>query len=121
MNRAVLIGRITRDPEIKETQSGKKVCNFTIAINRGFGKDEADFIDCVAWEKTAENLARYQQKGSQIAVEGRIQVRNYEDREGNKRKAVEVVAGMVEFLGGGKKKQEVVEGFTEVEENSLPF
>ena len=106
------IGRLARDPELKYTQAGKAVASFTVAVNRGFGKDkEADFINCVAWEKTAENLANYTAKGSQVGISGRLQVRNYENREGKKVYVTEVVANFVEFIGtkadqGQKPKQE---------------
>ena len=106
MNNVVLVGRLTKDPELRVTGSGKSVASFTVAINRGFGKDkEADFINCVAWEKTAENLSQYTGKGSQIALSGRIQTRNYDDKDGKKVFVTEVVANMVEFIGS-KDKQE---------------
>ena len=86
MNKAILIGRLTRDPELRTTPTGRNVCQFSIAVNRNFtnanGEREADFINCVVWDKQAENLAKYQHKGNQIAVEGRIQTRNYDDKDG---------------------------------------
>lgn len=104
MNRVVLIGRLTRDPELRYTSgSNAAVCNFTIAVDRGFtgqsGDREADFIPIVVWNKQAENVKNYLTKGSQIAVEGRIQVRNYDDQNGQKRYVTEVIANNVEFLG----------------------
>ena len=88
MNKSILIGRLTKEPELKSTPSGRNVCQFTIAVNRNYtnanGEREADFINCVAWDKQAENLVRYQHKGNQIAIEGRIQTRNYEDNSGKK-------------------------------------
>ena len=84
MNKVVLMGRLTRDPELRATSTGRNVCQFSIAVNRNFtnanGEREADFINCVVWDKQAENLVKYQKKGNQIAVDGRIQTRNYEDR-----------------------------------------
>jgi len=100
MNVAVLMGRLVADPELKTTQSGKNVTAFRIAVNRRYEKDAADFIDIVAWEKTAEFVTRYFPKGSMIAVQGRIQTRNYEGKDGNKRTAFEVVADNVSFTGG---------------------
>ena len=99
MNTVILIGRLTKDPELRYTNNGKAVANFTIAVNRGFGKDnEADFIPVVVWEKQAENCANYLSKGKQAGVQGRIQVRTYEAKDGGTRYVTEVVANMVEFL-----------------------
>ena len=104
MNRVVLIGRLTKDPELRYTSgSNAAVCNFTIAVDRTFqgqnGEREADFIPVVVWNKQAENVKNYLTKGSQVAVEGRIQVRNYDDQNGQKRYVTEVIANSVEFLG----------------------
>ncbi len=103
MNNVVLIGRITRDIEIRETASGVSVTNFTLAVD-GYN-DNTDFIDCVAWKTQAENMAKFLGKGSQVGVEGRIQVRKYEDKDGNSRKAVEVVCNRVQFLDSKRKEQ----------------
>ena len=97
MNKAILIGRLTKDPELKMTENTKReVCQFTMAVNRPYtnedGERKADFINCVVWDKLAENLAKYQKKGNQIAVEGRIQTRNYDDKDGKKVYVTEVVA-----------------------------
>ena len=99
MNLVCLIGRLTKDPELKTTQSGKSVVTFSLAVD-GFKKGETDFIDCVAWNATAENLAKFKKKGEQIALTGRITTRSYEDRNGNKRKAVEVTCNTIDFVGG---------------------
>ena len=99
MNLVCLIGRLTKDPELKTTQSGKSVVTFSLAVD-GFKKGETDFIDCVAWNTTAENLAKFKKKGEQIALTGRITTRSYEDRNGNKRKAVEVTCNTIDFVGG---------------------
>lgn len=106
LNSVVIIGRLTRDPEMRHTQSGTAVCNFTLAVDRRKKEDGADFIDCVAWQKTAELVSQYLGKGRQCAVNGRLQVRSYEDKDGNKRKAVEVVAESVVFLGGKEQNSE---------------
>ena len=102
MNKALLIGRLTKDPELRATSTGRNVCQFSIAVNRNFtnanGEREADFINCVVWDKQAENLVKYQKKGNQIAVDGRIQTRNYEDKDGKRVYVTEVVADRVQFL-----------------------
>lgn len=98
LNRVILIGRLTRDPELRYTQQGTAVARFTLAINRKFKREETDFIDIVVWQKLAENCAQYLTKGQLAMVEGRLQVRNYEGQDGQKRKAVEVVADDVKFL-----------------------
>lgn len=103
MNKAILIGRLTRDPELRYTSSNRAVCQFTVAIDRPFtnqatGQREADFINVVAWDKTGENVGKYMTKGRLVAVEGRIQTRNYDNNEGRKVYVTEVVANNVQFL-----------------------
>ena len=102
MNKVFLIGRLTRDPELRYTGSNTAVATFSLAVNRNFsnqnGEREADFINCVVWDKQAENLVRYQHKGNQIAVEGRIQTRNYDDKDGKKVYVTEVLVNNVNFL-----------------------
>ena len=102
MNRAILIGRLTKDPELRTTSSGRNVCQFAVAVYRTFtnanGEREADFINCVVWDKQAENLCKYQKKGNQIAVEGRIQTRNYDDTTGRKVYVTEIIANNISFL-----------------------
>jgi len=105
LNSAIIMGRLTASPELKYTTSSIAVCSFTVAVNRNYSKgkeQETDFIEVVAWRKTAEFVSKYFSKGSMIIVEGRIQTRNYEDKHGNKRKAVEIVANNVQF-GESKK------------------
>ena len=102
MNCVVLVGRLTADPELRSTQSGVSVCSFGIAVDRRFssgGERQADFIDCVAWRQTAEFVAKYFSKGKLIGIEGSIQTRNYEDKQGNRRKAVEVQVDNATFIG----------------------
>ena len=102
MNRVVLIGRLSRDPELRHTTSGMAVCQINVAISRrvGAGRDpETDFINVVVWDKQAENVAKYLAKGRQVAVEGRIQTRSYDNNEGKRTYVTEVVANNVEFLG----------------------
>ncbi|MBP3952617.1 single-stranded DNA-binding protein [Bacillus suaedae] len=102
LNRVVLVGRLTRDPELRYTPNGVAVTNFTLAVNRTFsnkqGEREADFINCVVWQKPAENVANYLKKGSLAGVDGRIQTRSYDNNEGRKVFITEVVAESVQFL-----------------------
>ena len=104
MNRVILMGHLTRDPEMRTTATGKHVARFSVACqrrvkNRQTGQYDADFIDCVAWEKTAAFVCNYFQKGSRIALEGRLQSGSYEDKNGQKRYYTEVVVENVEFAG----------------------
>lgn len=102
INRVVLVGRLTRDPELRRTSNDIPVVSFTVAVNRTYAKSDADqqadFINCSAWRRQAETVNQYLSKGSLVGVEGRIQTRNYEDANGNKRTATEVVADSVQFL-----------------------
>ncbi len=102
VNKVILVGNLTRDPDLRMTSNGVNVATFSLAINRPFanaqGEREADFINCVVWRKQAENLAKYCGKGSSIAVEGRLQTRTYEANDGSKRYITEVVCDMVHFL-----------------------
>lgn len=102
LNKVILIGRLTRDPELRYTTSGTAVCSLTLAVDRNRknadGNRETDFINCVVWGKIGENCANYLAKGKLAAVDGRLQIRNYEDKSGNKRTAAEVVADDVRFL-----------------------
>lgn len=102
LNRIVLIGRLTKAPELRHTQSGKAVCSFTLAVDRPYvgadGNREADFINIVVWNKTAENCAQYLAKGKLAAVDGRLQIRSYEGSGGQRRYVTEVVAEVVRFL-----------------------
>lgn len=102
LNKVVLIGRLTREPDMRFTQSQKAVCSFNLAVNRNFttqgGEREADFINIVSWGKTAENVSKYLNKGSLVAVDGRIQTRNYDNAQGQRVYVTEVVAEQVRFL-----------------------
>ncbi len=105
-NRIILIGRLTRDPELRYVPSGAPVASFTLAVDRPFrdqqGNRETDFIDIVAWRKLAEQVSQYMSKGRMVAVEGRLQIRSYETQDGQKRKVSEVVADGIRFLDRGK-------------------
>lgn len=108
INNVVLVGRLTKDPDLRYTQNGTAVANFTLAVNRTFtnqdGEREADFINCVIWRKAAENLANMVGKGAQIGVTGRIQTRNYENKEGQRVFVVEVVAENFQMLESRNKQ-----------------
>lgn len=106
MNIAIIVGRLTKDPEIRYTQSGKAVATFTLAVDRRFkqdGQPSADFLPCVAWGKTAEVAGKYLAKGHRCGVEGRIQTRSYESN-GQKRYVTEVIVDQLEFLESKKKE-----------------
>ncbi len=140
MNKVILIGNLTADPELRTTPSGTSVCTFRLAVERRFtskdGEKQTDFINIVAWRQLGELCAKYLQKGRQAAVSGSLQIRNYEDREGAKRIAAEVVAEDVQFLrdgsrqGGGDYNRPPLPPepaatdfapFTDVDDDSLPF
>jgi single-strand DNA-binding protein len=116
MNIVILTGRLTRDPELRTTSNQTPVCSFTVAVDRQFknasGEREADFIRCVAWRQTAEFVNKYFTKGSKINLSGNIQTRSYDDKEGNKRDATEVVVDNVEF--GESKKSGYDSGLPDV-------
>ena len=102
MNKVFLIGNLTRDPELTETPSGVSTCRFSIAVNRNYtsqdGERQTDFFNCTAWRGQAETIARYTKKGNKVAVSGSVQLRNYEDNQGVKRTAVDIIVQDVEFL-----------------------
>ena len=102
MNKVFLIGNLTRDPELRETPSGVPMCRFAIAVSRPFtsqdGERQTDFFECTAWRGLAETIARFTKKGNKVAVVGHIQIRNYEDNQGAKRTAVDVIVQDCEFL-----------------------
>ena len=104
INLVALEGRLVRDLELKKTNSGKSVVNFTLAVNRRFQKDEADFIPCVVWDKQAEVMQQYLRKGSLIGVEGRIQQRTYQTSNGENRSIVEVVVNNFSFLESSRQE-----------------
>ena len=129
LNKAILNGRLTKAPELKQTNSGKSVCGFTIAVDRSRDREKTDFIPIVAWGKTAEFVNQWFGKGDLITIVGRIEVRNYEDKNGNKRTSTEIIAEEVLF-GGSKSTgqgsenaaQRNVAGLEEVDDDGdLPF
>ena len=139
MNKITLIGNLTRDPELSQLPSGESVCKFAIAVNRNFtnanGERETDFFNITAWRGLGENCAKYLAKGRKVCVVGSVQIRNYEDKDGNRRTAVDVVAEDIEFLSSrnddapatgatseprqSAKKQ--VSELTPVDNEDLPF
>lgn len=130
LNRIVLIGRLTKEPDLRYTASGIAVARFTLAVDRRYSKDrekEADFIDIVVWQKQAENCANYLGKGRLVAVDGRLQIRSYDDKQGIRRRAAEVVAENVRFLDWAKEGQSAAGGAmsfgSEIEfnEDEIPF
>ena len=133
INRVILIGRLTRDPELKYTSTGYPVASFTLAVDRGFtnkqGEREADFIPVVVWNKLAENCSKYLAKGHLVGVEGKLQVRSYEAKDGGRRYVTEVIADMVQFLEkksseAGKQVEQYDDGLLDPfgeEENEVNF
>ena len=109
INKCVLIGYITKDPQLRRTAQGEAVTSFTLAVNRNYSKDgqqQADFINCIVWRKLAENVERYCSKGSFVGVEGRIQTRNYENNKGQRIYVTEIVCDSVQFLETKKEESD---------------
>ena len=131
LNRIIVMGRITRDPELRRTNSGTAVASFTVAVGRDFksqsGEKETDFIDVVAWRNTAEFVSKYFSKGRMAVVEGRLQLRDWTDKDGNKRRTAEIVADSVYFGDSKRDAGDTVQsepqgGFSEIaEDGDLPF
>lgn len=137
INRVVLVGRITKDPVLRKTPNGTSVVSFTLAVNRNIkkeGQPDADFINCQAWGKTAEAMEKYTRKGSLIGVDGHIQTRNYDDKDGKRVYVTEVVADSVQFLESKKSDQsaqdeatgalqndEYVDYAADIQDDDLPF
>ena len=139
LNHITIMGRLTRDPEMRTTQSGVAVASFTLAVDRDFGgrdggEKQTDFIDCTAWRHTAEFVSKYFAKGSMAIVKGRLQIDNYTDNDGNKRKSAKVIADNIYFgeskKSGGQSDGQNTEQITpasagfvpvEVDDSELPF
>ena len=125
MNRVILIGNLTKDPELTQTTSGISVCRFTLAVGRRFtnadGSRDTDFLNIVAWRNLADNLAKYMKKGSQICVEGQIQVRNFEDNGGVKRYVTEVICDNIHFLESkGSRSESGYSGYNDIDQYDIP-
>ncbi len=122
MNKVILMGRLTKDPEMRRTATGKAVCSFTLAVDRRYGENETDFFVVQAWQKTAEFCEKYFSKGQKVAVVGRLQNRSWEDNNGNKRSVTEVIAEEVFFA---EKKQNTGDSIDDIsyesELDGLPF
>jgi single-strand DNA-binding protein len=124
MNKTIIMGNITKDIELKTTPTGKYITPFTVAVNE---RDKTEFVDCIAWEKTAEFIQRYFRKGSSILVEGKLMSREYMDKNDNKRKVWEVIVDKVHFAGGKSESKPTEEkslaGFVDASafEDELPF
>lgn len=125
INRVVLAGRPTRNLELKSIKSGNSVCSFTLAVDRNFksksGEREADFINCVAWGKTAEVMSQYVKKGSAIGVDGRIQTRSYDNRDGQRVYVTEVVVENFSFLSDPPKNSQVSKNNQSLNQSNDPF
>lgn len=133
MQKLIIIGNLTNDPEVRSTQTGKNVCTFTIAVNRKkVSEPQTDFFRINAWNGLADTCARFLAKGKKVAVVGELQARTYEDRQGKTRLSLDVSADEVEFLSpkdsytatvsGGKVKEEpALDGFTDIRSDDLPF
>ncbi len=121
MNRICMIGRLTNKPELKYTGSNLAVTKFTVAVNRIKKEDGADFINCVAWQKQAENICNYLDKGSRVAIDGRLQTSTYEKQDGTKGYTTEVVAQNVEFLESKKSNQQTTNEQETKEVSDDPF
>lgn len=120
MNVCTIMGRMTRDVELRTTSGGKSVCSFTLAVDRDFGEKQTDFIPVVAWGKTAEFAAKYFTKGRMAAVSGRLQIRDYEDSEGTKRRVAEIVASSV-YFADSKREVDTAEFVPVEDDGQLPF
>ena len=125
MNNVSLIGRLTKDPELKTTQSGLPVCRFTVAVDRTYSKNQTDFINCIAWRKTAEFISSYFSKGQRIALTGSIQTGSYTDKDGKTVYTTDINVGNVEFCERREKSDSDSNNSVEAEEmpfdDDLPF
>ena len=131
MNKAIIIGRLTADPEINTTNSGVDVCRFAVAVNRPYknanGDAQVDYLNIVVWREAAKNCAKYLAKGRQVAVVGSIQTRSYEDSNGIKRYVTEIIAEHVEFIGGNPNaadkpgSRSKADDLKEIDDDELPF
>lgn len=124
LNRIVIMGRMARDPDLRSTQSGVSVASFTLAVDRDFrdkqsGEKQTDWIDVVAWRGTAEFVSRYLEKGRMVVVEGRLQIRDWNDRDGNKRRSAEVVAENI-YFGDSKRDRDASNDYHPATPTNVP-
>ncbi len=117
MNNVILLGRITRDPELRHTEGGTPYCRFTLAVDRN--NENTDFLPCICWGDTAENLVKYVQKGRQLLVQGKLQSGSYTDKDGNTRYTLDVFVYIIEYLA--RPKGQSIDGFRPVKDDDLPF
>ena len=126
MNKVIVIGRTTKDIELKQTTTGVSVAEFSVAVNRSFknssGERESDFFNCIAYSKLAETISRYVKKGDRVGIDGRLQTRNYTNKEGKKVYITEIIVENVEFLQSKKQDEQTAPQFEEIDtEADLPF
>ena len=122
MNKVILIGNLTRDPELSKTNTDLSVCRFTIAVSRRFGANETDFFNIITWRATADNCAKFLRKGSKVAIGGAIQTRSYDANDGSKRYVTEIVADEVQFLSTrGGSDEDPGAGELKPVDDDLPF
>ena len=121
MNNVSLVGRLTKDPELKTTQSGLSVCRFTVAVDRPYSKDQADFINCIAWRKKAEFITSYFSKGQRIALTGSIQTGSYTDKDGKTVYTTDINVNNVEFCESKKQSDSSGNNLNNVETDDMPF
>ena len=127
LNNITLMGRLTRAPELRATQTGKSVTSFTVAVDRDYGRQQTDFIDCVAWGGTAEFVSNHFAKGQMIALNGRLQMRDWKDKHGNSRVSAEVIADHVYFAGDRRQDKPTTDvstgAFSDLtdDDGELPF
>jgi single-strand DNA-binding protein len=119
MNNVFLLGRITKEPEVRQTTGGKSYCRFTLAVDRD--KDSADFIPCVCWGDNAQNMAKYVVKGQQLLVQGKMQSGSYKDDSGNTRYTLDAFIYRIDFLSKPKGASDGVNGFHPIDDDELPF
>ncbi len=121
INKVILMGRLTRDPEVRHTSTGRAVCSFSVAVDNGYGENrQTDFINCVAWQNQAEFLGRYFTKGMMVIVSGRISTRSWEGQDGRKNYTTEVVANEINFGETKKARQEYQGGYQQAPQQSAP-
>lgn len=124
MNKVILVGRLTKDPELRRTNNDIPVVQFTVAVNRSYqsknGEKQADFINCVVWRQQAENFAKYMRKGSLIGIDGQIQTRSFDDNNGVKRYVTEVLCDQIHFLESKSARNGNAGGFSDINQYDIP-
>ncbi|MBE7032926.1 MAG: single-stranded DNA-binding protein [Ruminococcaceae bacterium] len=125
MNKVILMGRLTRDPELRSTPQGVSTCSFSLAVDRSFVREgeerKADFINCVAWRQTAEFISKYFKKGNMVALEGSIQTRSWDDQDGKKHYVTEVIVSQVYFAEGKRESEDAPAEIDMGDDDDLPF